>query len=252
MNNVIILLTHVWNDNIKDLHDKLSDCHKTLILFDETSSFYNDELRSLDNIRFFNDDKIKETGMEKYYPMPKNKDIKEGELMFNNFSAILTIKDELLQYDYIYIWEYDVRFNGDYHTLFDVMSNLNDDMLSTNLTTYIYNANDEWWPHLNAGVFYKSLNKEKTMLDIPKEYWVCSIMPFCRFSKKAMKLLIRELPKYPEYFEILVPTLCFFNYLKISDCIFIDNEHVTNKQTFDWRPQQGPMNQINKIYHAIK
>jgi hypothetical protein len=121
----------------------------------------------IEDVRCFVDEDLQKINMLKWIRYSNfNK-------FFNNFAPLMLFKDELLQYNYIYIWEYDVRFNGDYSDLFKTDFG-NYDLLITNTVDVINYINKKWWAdETSFNYYYKNhpINKTKKLLDIPITFW---------------------------------------------------------------------------------
>lgn len=247
--NVTVLLTHIWNDSIQNVYRELKKIHDVIILFDKDSKFYNESLKTNKDMRFFSEEDLKNVNMVKF-DYRKYCDI----AFFNDFAPIVLYADELLQYDYIYLWEYDVRFNGDYNYLFDSLKDVSQDLIVTRGMHKHTNKHDGWWPDNESKEYYYEkypLKKEKSMMDIPIEYWYRALFCFSRLSNRLLKVLKDELPKYPEYFELIVPTLCLYNNMTITNVCYCGNKDLMSS-TWSWMPYTGKMDEKNKLYHAIK
>lgn len=247
--NVIVLLTHVWNPGVKEVYDNLSKVYKTLVFFDKDSKYYNNNIDKLENVRLFTEEDLLKINMVKFHV---RRDC--NHCFFEDFSPIILYADELLQYDYIYLWEYDVRFNGDYKYLFDQFKDTKQDLVISRGVHNRTNKHDGWWPNNDAKEWYYEkypLHKEKTMLDIPKKYWYRALFCFSRLSNRLLKVVKEEMPKYPEYFENIVPTLALYNDMSITNICYCGEEDVLAK-SWSWLPYKGIMNEKNKLYHAIK
>ena len=240
MDSVIVLLTHVWNDEVEDLYYKLSQCHKTLILFDASAN----EAPEIEDVRGFVNEDFQNINMLKWVEYSNiNK-------FFNNFAPLILFKEELLQYEYIYLWEYDVRFNGDYKYLFNTDFG-NYDLLITRLVDVIKFINLSWWAdQISFEYYYEKhpLQKNKKLIDIPITFWKQGLFCFSRLSNKLFKIVCEEFPQYPEYFELAIPTLAAYNNCTIKDLC----DYGVVARSWSWMPYTKQMTEYNKLYHAIK
>lgn len=159
------------------------------------------------------------------------------------------------QYDYYWLIEYDVRFNGNWETFFTYFERENADFASAHIETYSENPS---WPRWNE---YDIVN-----LPINKGDLLKSFNPIFRVSNKALSLLkTRALLGDKGHFEILLPTI--FNYFNLKIIDFGGVGRYSNKQlpnlfyvnsysicTHRFRPlfQERTMVIPNMIYHPVK
>lgn len=164
------------------------------------------------------------------------------------------------EYDYYWLVEYDVRFNGNWRTFFSFFQDKDEDFWAAHIETKEDNPHWVRWHEielknipLNSITLYKSFN------------------PICRFSNRAFALLhSRCLLGDRGHNELLMPTLFKYYNLKVADFgghgRFIYPGHPELFYTYDPNRNESdtcthrcypPYNisdmfYLDKIYHPIK
>lgn len=182
-------------------------------------------------------------------------------IMDGNFHFILLdFYRQHPEYDYYWLIEYDVRFNGNWKTFFSFFQDKVEDFISAHIETK--DENPDWmrWHEielknipLNNAIMLKSFN------------------PICRFSNRAFALLhSRCLLGDRGHNELLMPTLFRYFKLKIADFggigqytysdqpnlfyVYDTEDGAADKCTHRCFPQhhESMMKCPNMIYHPIK
>lgn len=182
-------------------------------------------------------------------------------IMDGNFHfVLLDFYRQHPEYDYYWLIEYDVRFNGNWKTFFSFFQDKDEDFWTAHVETKKDNPAWMRWHEielknipLNHITFLKSFN------------------PICRFSNRAFALLhSRCLLGDRGHNELLMPTLFKYFKLKIADFggvghytykeypnlfyIYDTEDNAEDKYTHRCYPNHNnsTMKYLNKIYHPIK
>ena len=163
-------------------------------------------------------------------------------------------------YDYYWLVEYDVRFNGNWKDFFSFFEDKEEDFVSAHLETVDDFPGWSWWDAVElAGIPLKRENLRK------------SFNPICRLSWRALDLLDRRCQLGDRgHYEAVMPTLFHHYRLRMADfggrgryaypgcpdLFYADNpgDDGPDRCTHRFRPaytEEG-MTLPNKIYHPIK
>lgn len=163
-------------------------------------------------------------------------------------------------YDYYWLVEYDVRFNGNWRTFFSFFENRDEDFVTAHVERVEDNPHWPRWGEI-----------ELTNIDLEEKDMLRSFNPICRFSNRALSLL-DERCSYGDrgHNEVLMPTLFRHYQLKIVDFggmgpyILQGRPYLFYKEyvgmdglrtcTHRFRPtyQAKDINVPNMIYHPVK
>lgn len=163
-------------------------------------------------------------------------------------------------YDYYWIVEYDVYFNGNWATFFSYFNNRKEDYISAHVETVEENPN---WTH------WKDIDLVNIHMD--EQNLLKSFNPISRYSYRAICLLHERLLLGDRgHNEIILPTLFRYFNLSIFDfggeglfsdkctpnLFYCDNpvSEGVDKSTHRYRPgySKDAMCFIDKIYHPVK
>lgn len=163
-------------------------------------------------------------------------------------------------FDYYWMVEYDVRFNGNWKTFFSFFQDKDEDFLAAHIETKEDNPNWKRWQEIEL----KNIPLNDTTL-------LKSFNPICRFSNRAFALLhSRCLLGDRGHNELLMPTLFKHFKLKIADFggngryiytehpnlfyIYDTEDDAEDKCTLRCQPNQcvSTMKYPDMIYHPIK
>lgn len=249
MKELVVILTHVWGEQIKNMCEEISKCRDIILLADiESKNKYNYP-NNIDNMNvIFFDKKNHNFNIDSH----KSKNVKR-RYFFNNFLAIFQIMDEIRKYDRFWMIESDVRYHGDWCDFFKKTDNIQGDLLISNLYTYEQDKNFFWWPNNKQGFDYTNrelykFSSDKNFNDIPKDKWCHALFCISRISLPLMEMLYQEFPHYNIFFECLVPTLTIYHNFIIK-CL---NKHPEiMSKSYNWLPVNGFM-EDNVIHHACK
>jgi hypothetical protein len=241
MKELIVLLTHVWGNQLDELYNDLSSCKHTIILADKNSKHIHKYPKNNSNLIFFD-------GNDKSYNQFHH--ISNNHLFFNIFNPLFQIMDTLRGYDRFWIVESDVRYNGDWNDFFNRMDNENCDLMLSWYNSYKNAPYYFWWPN-NAHNYeiqnYSNNIANKSLLNTPKETWRKGLFCISRISLPLMEVLYKEMPNYNEYFECLVPTIANNYGYTIKNL----NKRNILSYEYTWTPKNGYV-EDNKIHHACK
>ena len=178
----------------------------------------------------------------------------------NNHFPLLKFYLEYPDFDYYWCIEDDVRFSGDWRSLFSCFSEVSADFISSHIQRASLVPNWPMWDTL--------ANPYKI---IPFEDRIRSFNPIYRISNEALEFVINALQsKWCGHHEVLLPTLIYQADLQIMDFggkgEFVapgyeskfyteesDDPYSVLEGTLRWRPsfiKAGDLS--NKIYHPIK
>lgn len=167
------------------------------------------------------------------------------------YFAILYFKTLYQEYDYYWLIEDDVWFNGNWNEFFGKFKSNNADLISSYFTTYSEFPNWYWWEALT------------TQEVIPNEYKMRTFYPICRFSSKALQHLDEKL-RMGNYGhgEVLVPTLLYLNGMSFYDLAYDQKLMIPstdkavgdhNNGSFRYRPVINRAEIIGEyLFHPVK
>lgn len=253
-NYLIVLMTHKWGSRIEAMYDDFKSIHDTIILTDEA---YKNEYNFPEESIFFNKNDFE---LAKYKGKYKT--------FINNFNPFFMIYDKLIEYDYVYMVEYDVAYFGNWKNFFDEIDNLSEDLILSTLRSNhpsIKNINPSQ-AALNPYNFYPSKEAEeegynyivkdyskidkKLLNNLPQEYYSIGLHCLSRYSNKLIRFLKEEMPHYREFFEMLTPTLAIYNGFSVTGLDLYNPKLLATFAARAW-PKMTP-DCINKLFHPIK
>ncbi|MCM1511137.1 MAG: DUF3405 domain-containing protein [Clostridium sp.] len=253
MKTAILYVTHVYNDDIE---------HQIQKMYQETKEFATLYLvYQYDNMRMGIPEHIPVhsftiRSLNELHYTPWGSTIMDGNFHFVLLDFYLKHPD----FDYYWLVEYDVRFNGHWNTFFSFFQDKDEDFISAHMETV--DDNPEWmrWHEI-----------ELKNIPINRNVLLRSFNPICRFSNRAFALLhSRCLLGDRGHNEILMPTLFKYFKLKIADFggvgrytypnqpnlfyTYDTEDDAEDKCTHRCYPQHDTsiMKYPNMIYHPIK
>lgn len=120
---------------------------------------------------------------------------------------VLKFYHENPDYEYYWVIEDDVRFNGDWSVFLNSFKDINSDFLSTTIRNWEDETNWCWWSSLS--------HSEKS---IPLNKRIASFNPIYRISNKAVQFIYDSLlDGWKGHHEVLLPTLLQNNGFSIND-----------------------------------
>lgn len=182
-------------------------------------------------------------------------------LMDGNFHFVmLDFYRQHPEYDYYWLIEYDVRFNGHWQEFFSFFMDKEEDFISAHIETVSDDPDWMRWHEI-----------ETIYLQIDRNALLKSFNPICRFSHRALALLHERCSLGDRgHNEVLMPTLFLHFGLKIADfggrgryaykahpdLFYCHNQSdkEENKCTHRFRPafEEEELKLPNMIYHPIK
>lgn len=231
MNNAIILFINEWNNEIINLYNELSSQKDVFIIADNYDKFDYPEY-------------VLRSDPKSNIPMD-NKNI---------FFPIFAYINKIKQYDNIWVINQNIRFNGDWKYFFEQTESC--DLLISRYKHYLHCTEYKWWP-INPELesIYKNVSK-KSLNDFSKNDWVKGDFEIFKISRKLLNFLYREMPKYVDYYECLVPTLARkfgFDIKNLNKLNLIsDNMEVNKLFKYNMNNQEiKNQDDINSLYNEI-
>lgn len=249
MKEEVLLLTHKTNETIISGIEKLKNGigkHRKLTVLSQDEST---GISGVDEIIYTFEDL---TGLG--YPMI-GESVVPGH---THFPLMAYYKEQVEKSDYYWLIEYDVRFSGAWHKLFDYFSDSSADFISSYIRHYSEEPNFYWWDL-----------KSSTEV-IPLEKRVRSFNPIYRISARALDFLDKEQKNgWHGHYEVLVPTLLYHNdgfelldfggdgkFTKQKNKFYTsrtDKEGKITSGTMRYIPAMAePGFKSNKLYHPVK
>jgi len=225
-------------DNFKKLEAIESETTDVFFLYHERNELIPEVIQSIRNFTF-TDQILHELD---YHP------IKEKLVPGSNHFPLLKFYLEKKQYDYYWMIEDDVCFNGNWEVFFEFYQNNTTDFISSHISKYDEIPEWYWWFALNTA------DKQ-----ISKSDKVRSFNPVYRLSNRALELIDQSLKN--EWFghhEVLIPTLLYNSGFTLTDMggtgSFVpkglENQFYTNESHSYLPVEFGDIS--NCIYHPIK
>lgn len=222
-NSAILLLTNKWNKVICQkykLLNKVGNQHTPSILF---HSEHSNEIifgKKREKIFPFTNDILKSMGYSAI-----GKELLPG----NNHFPLLKFYQENPEYDFYWLIEDDVNYNGNWSDFFYFFLKFSStDFLSSHMHDFYEKPNWYWWNTLS--------HSNKTILS---QHKVCSFNPIYRLSNRALAYLHNQLKDgWKGHHEVLIPTLL--------------KQGGFNIQDFGGTGQYVAENCINRFYKIIE
>lgn len=253
MNTAIIFTTHVENDAVKRQILKLRDETKDAGEFYVGYQADKLSMRMPDGVKAF-PFTIRGLNQLGYHP-------RGCSLMGGNFHfVLLDFFRHFPSYDYYWLVEYDVRFNGDWKDFFSFFEDKEEDFVSAHIETVEDCPRWYWWNTLETVKFHPTREELRK-----------SFNPICRLSWRALDLLHRRCKLGDSgHYEVLIPTLFHhfqlgmadfggrgrYTYKGHPDLFYLSDPDSTeeNRCTHRFRPAytEEDMRVKNMIYHPIK
>lgn len=191
-NSALLLLTNKTNEIIFRKYeslDKVKNEHEAFLLF---HSVYNDEnINEKENVRtfYFTNDILTDIGY---------KAMGEQLIPGNNHFPLLKFYQENPNYDFYWLIEDDVHYNGNWSFFFDFFLKFSSaDFISSHINDFNENPRWYWWNTL--------FHLKNT---IPSQNKVRSFNPIYRLSNRALNYLHKQLKNgWEGHHEVLIPTL---------------------------------------------
>jgi len=168
------------------------------------------------------------------------------------YFAILYFRKHYPDYDYYWLVEDDVWYNGDWSKFFKSFEGNNADLVSAYLTSYKEAPHWYWWNTLVTESF------------VPNYYKMRTFYPICRFSAQSLDYLDQRLKKGDHgHGEVLVPTLLYLHGLSFYDIANNEDKLIIpsddraigdrNNGSFRYRPFIAPEEIHGEyLFHPVK
>lgn len=186
--------------------------------------------------------------------------IKETLIPGSNHFPLLDFYLKNPDYDFYWYIEDDVRFNGQWETLFNYFTGSvrQPDFISCHIKTFSEDPDWYWWNTLNHISIY-----------IPLYLRLQSFNPIYRISNSALRFIHHALSneKWHGHHEVLLPTLLFLEGFDIADFggtgqfvpaglenrFYMDDELAHERlSTMRFRPVIAELKHAGKLYHPVK
>ncbi|WP_295121284.1 DUF3405 domain-containing protein [uncultured Chitinophaga sp.] len=179
----------------------------------------------------------------------------------NNHFPLLKFYNEHPDFDYYWIVEDDVRFNGDWQQFFQAFDDVSSDFISTHIHPFRDAPAWPWWGTL-----------ANSYQCIPVEQRIKSFNPVYRLSRHALQHIHQSLKAmWVGHHEVLLPTLLHkggFSLMDMGgrgrftpepfrdrfyDAIDLKRDGSILEGTMRWRPVFREMgSSVDKLYHPVK
>ncbi|OOV17350.1 hypothetical protein [Flavobacterium sp. LM4] len=202
LKSALLLLTNKTNKVIYQKYEslsKVSNHHKAYLLFHSNHNDENVEFKKNIRIFPFTNDILADIGY---------KAIGEDLLPGNNHFPLLQFFLENPGYNFYWLIEDDVHYNGNWQDFFAFFLKFNSaDFISSHMNDFNENPNWYWWNTL--------FHQKKIILSENK---VRSFNPIYRLSNKALEYLHNQLKNgWQGHHEVLIPTLLKHGGFNIQD-----------------------------------
>ncbi len=235
MKQVILLLIHRFDystqkkiDSLFQLIDENTDC---FLLYHKTDSQLRIAPFYEKYIFYFSSNIIYEMG---YRPFG------DGIVVGNGHFPVLKFFLSHRQYDYFWVIEGDVVFNGSWKSFFKNFSFDTSDMLSTYVSFYEEFKDWPWWD---------SLKTADSIVD--KKDYVKSFNPIYRLSNRALNVIHKYmLSGWEGHYEVLLASILHHHGLSVKDINAKGTYY--SLHTFSHLPLAIQEAEANMLYHPIK
>lgn len=241
---IFLIATHVLNETTRQLYQEIREATAG---FGETRILYHQKNQDLPQeyehipIHSFTDAILQELH---YTPIAKTL------IPGSNHFSLLHFFLQNSPYEYYWYIENDVRFTGNWKTIFNACQDIRVDMISAHMELYKSNPAWRWWEPLTHPTKH-----------IPLTERVSSFNPIYRLSYSALTFIHQALlDKWSGHHEVLLPTLLYNNNFTLMDFgangVFAPpgfQNRFYSWKTHRWRPSFKKVgDQMNKIYHPVK
>lgn len=249
----ILFVTHIYNKDIEHQINKLrtevGDSYDVYVVF-QADKVHMDSQNNA-RLHAFTLNELNRIGYK-----PWGCTIMDGNFHF----VLLDFYRRHPNYDYYWLVEYDVRFNGSWQIFFSFFTDRDEDFLSAHIETQEDNPNWMRWHEI-----------ELMNIPLDKVLMLKSFNPICRFSNRAFSLLHNRCMLGDRgHNELLMPTLFNYFQLKIADFggtgrytykehpnlfyVYDKDDDAEDKCTHRCYPAhlELAMKYSNMIYHPIK
>lgn len=241
--NAILFLTHRSGLDVIGHYTKIKkECDnnfRAVFVYHSKNGFIPDNITKIDRF-VFDDSILSKLGYKSFI---------DSLLPGSNHFPLLEFYLSNPEFDYYWVIEDDMRFNGDWNLILSTVDQLDHDFISTLIQWNHEYPTWHWWRTI--------AHPEK---DIPLEKRIKSFNPIYRISNKALAFMHRALTdQWSGHHEVVLATLLYNNGFRIGDLgegTFSINEL---KDQFYLRRTmhfQNPFKRVgnipNKLYHPVK
>jgi len=256
--SALLWMTHVWNDDLeaefkKILHNNDPDFPEVWLILDSRTPDSADLRNRFQRCHIFNEEELFRC---LHYPHH------EGVTLFDNMHfPVLDFYLSRPEYDFYWVIEFDVRYNGDWGRFLHAFSMYNHDLVTSHIRHFHEEPGWWWWDSLQHG--------SKT---IDRDRYLRSFNVIYRISNRALALVHdAQLHGWYGHPEELLPTLLYNNGFSLLDFggdgefvmpggknVFYTSGSTVNGIlnpfcTMRWRPSRAKAGiWKNKLYHPVK
>jgi len=248
MKNIYILRTHKWNAKIEQNFSTFLSMENAYVVHDDTR---NKEYPAGCEVRCFNSN-VNEHPNERYL-LVNEKECKQTNPLHsslwehpNTLLEILANYFEPLDYDHMWVVEYDVYCHGDWKSCLLACDGKTEDFLATELKEY---PQSRAWYHWKTKPLFKVGKSIKP--PVLNECIKC-FFPVTRYSKRFLRHLNEKRGHCIAFCEIYVPTICKLNAFTIGD---VEKEIIGSYFSYSsWKDKNKTLHLPfdNRLYHPDK
>lgn len=236
----ILFRCHYFNktilSNFKKLQDQAREDADVFLMFDSSNEQFEFDGDALHFI--FSEKDILESGYNNYSNLSEF-ELKRPLVWYHADFPILLFQRRFPEYRYIWAFDYDVFFTGNWSELFKYFNSESADLVASRIQGYSENPQwENWGKPISIGVEIEQCIK--------------AFFPVLRFSRRACELLNFAYRKGSYgYCEICVPTLIKNAGYDIKDLItdthFADADSLRHLPVYE---EAGP--KPNTLYHPVR
>jgi len=256
-NTVVLYMTHVYDGAVAEEYERLKlECEPSYdvrLLYDASSRRARRAGKRPDSFGFRPQQVLDRFG--RHFLDPQAKGLWPG----SSDLALMAYALDHPPYDFYWLIEYEVRFSGQWNSLFDAFAANQADLLTTTIRRRPDQPNWHWWSSLAA-----------PDAELSQDEQIRCFLPVLRMSRKGIDLLLTAYGQgWRGHYECTVPTILSKHGLAIEDIggdgefvspgnvnrfytNTVGNAHMT-PGTFVWRPSfEGPGGEPDKLWHPVK
>jgi hypothetical protein len=203
MKNALLYLTHIWTPEIQSEFEKLylmkgPDFPETWLLLDSNTPGSAEIAERYERCHLFDATEM----MNLPYPH-----VEGSRLIDHAHFPLLDFYFKHPDFDFYWFVEYDVRFTGEWETLFNAFKPFNHDLITSHIRRHAQEPLWHWWPHF--------LHPAKK---IPEKNLLRSFNVIFRISNKALQFIHEaQIDGWRGLNESTFPTLLYNNGFTILD-----------------------------------
>ena len=196
-------MTHVWTPEIQSEFEKLyfmkgSEIPETWLLLDSQTPGSSEIAKRYERCHLFDADEMMKM------PYPHNE---SSRILSNTHFPLLDFYFKHPGFDFYWFVEYDVRFTGNWETLFKTFNSFHHDFIASHIRRYAQEPLWHWWPYF--------LHPSKI---IPKKDLLRSFNVIFRISNRALQFIHEaQIDGWQGLNESIFPTLLYNNGFTLLD-----------------------------------